>query len=534
MLTSAVRSPTPAAIAGPLPLRTAAMAGATILLAVLLGYAPVFRAGFVWDDDAHVTVQGLQSLHGLWLIWFEPGATQQYYPLLHSAFWLEHRLWGDAPLGYHLANLALHVGVVCAAGWLLRQLAVPGALFAALLFALHPVHVESVGWISEQKNTLSAFLGLCAAIIYLRFDADRRPAAYIWALIFFALGLLTKTVIATLPAALLVILWWRRGSLRWHDVRPLLPWLALAIVAGTFTAFVERKLIGAEGAAFDLSLLQRVLLMGRVFWFYLGKLLWPHGLVFFYPRWRLDPSSASQWAPAFAALVAAVVLWRSRHLARHLIAASLLFVGTLFPVLGFFNIYPFLYSFVADHFQYLASLPICALAGAGLAKLPMPPRVRWCLATLALLPLALLMSQQARFYRDAPTLYRAVLARNPDSWIAHNNLGKELLADQSQLPAAIAHFERALALRPDYAEAHNNLGLAFTQAGRPAEAIPHLEESIRLKPNVYQAHNNLGIALASQGRIAEALRHFERAVALNPSLADARANRDQARAALKK
>jgi len=218
---------------------------------VFLAYLPALRAGFVWDDDAHLTRPALRSLNGLWRIWSEPGATQQYYPILHSLFWLEQKLWGDAALGYHIANLVLHGSAAILFMFVLRRLAIPGAWLAALLFALHPVHVESVAWITEQKNTLSAVFYLAAALAYLRFDGERRRASYLVAFGFFVLALLTKTVTTTLPAALLVVFWWQRRSLSWpRDVRPLLPWFALAVTAGLFTAWIERTLIGAEGATF--------------------------------------------------------------------------------------------------------------------------------------------------------------------------------------------------------------------------------------------------------------------------------------------
>jgi protein O-mannosyl-transferase len=484
-----------------------------LFAAVFAAYAPVLGAGFVWDDDAHLTAPGLRSLHGLWRIWSEPGVTQQYYPLLHSVFWLEQKLWGNAALGYHVANLALHASAAILFALVLRRLAIPGGFLGALLFALHPVHVESVAWITEQKNTLSTVFYLAAGLVYLRFDIGRRRASYIVALVLFMLGLLTKTVTASLPAALLVVFWWQRGSLSWsRDVRPLVPWFALAVTAGMFTAWIERTIIGAEGTAFDLTFAQRGLLAGRALWFYVWKLLWPEGLTFFYPRWSLDSSAAMQWLPLLSATAVATLLWRIRNRSRGPLAGFLLFAGSLFPVLGFLNVYPFLYSFVADHFQYLPSLAIFACAGATLT------RFGAAVSLACLVALAGMTFQQTKMYRDAPTLYRATLARSPDSWIAHNNLGKELLGDKARHPAAIAHFEHALALRPDYAEALTNLGLALTQSNRSREAIPYLERSVRLRPDVYQAHNNLGIALASSGRAADAVRSFERAAALNPRL----------------
>ena len=300
----------------------------------MAAYWPALHGGFLWDDSGHVTRSDLRPLGGLGRIWLEIGATQQYYPLLHSAFWFEHRLWGDAVPGYHLVNLLLHAIAATLFGVLLRRLAVPGAWLAAALFLLHPVCVESVAWISEQKNTLSLVLYLCTALAYLDFDRSRSPRAYLLALLLFVGALLTKTVTASLPAALLVVFWWRRGRLDWRrDLVPLLPWFALGVGGGLFTAHFERVLIGAQGADFapSLGVMDRVVLAGRVFWFYLGKLFWPAELIFVYPHWSVAASVWWQWLfPAAGLGLFATLAWRSRR-ARGPLAAALLFGGSLFP-----------------------------------------------------------------------------------------------------------------------------------------------------------------------------------------------------------
>jgi tetratricopeptide (TPR) repeat protein len=494
---------------------------ALILGLCVLVYLPALHGSLLWDDDGHVTRPDLRSWHGLFRIWFEIGATQQYYPVLHSAFWLEHRFWGDSVVGYHLLNVVLHATTAGLFGFFLRRLRLPGAWLAALLFALHPVCVESVAWISEQKNTLSAVIYLAAALAYLRYDEDRRTAQYWRATGWFVLALLTKTVTATLPAALLVVFWWRRGRLDWRrDVLPLLPWFVLSAAMGLLTAEFERDLIGAQGADFSLSLVERGLLAGRVFWFYLGKLAWPAGLTFIYPRWTVDAATGWQWLfPLAAFLLLGVLLWLRR---RGPLAALLLFAGGLFPVLGFFNVFPFLYSYVADHFQYLASLAVFALAGAGLAHVltRVPARVRLVGPSLLLAGLGALAWEQAGMYRDPFTLYGRTLARNPDCWMAHNNLAIAL-ADSGRVEQAIPHLEAALKLKPDFAQAANNLGDDLLRIGRAPEAIPHLKYALKLQPNYPVAQRNLGMALATTGRTREAVLHFEQAVRLEPNYADA-------------
>lgn len=498
-------------------------AGLLVFFAVAcVAYAPALKGGFLWDDDGHVTRAELRGLEGLFRIWFEVGATQQYYPLLHSAFWVEHRLWGDAVLGYHLINVFQHALAAVLFARLLTRLAVPGAWLAASLFLLHPVCVESVAWISEQKNTLSLVLYLLAAHLYLSFDDRRSRKVYLLASVVFVLALLTKTVTASLPAALLVVFWWKRGTLAWRrEVFPLLPWFALGACAGLFTAWVERKLLGADGAEFSLGLLERVLVAGRVVWFYLGKLVWPAELTFVYPRWTIDATVWWQWLFPLGAAGLLGVLFYRRDRTRAPLAAALLFGGTLFPVLGFLNVYPFIFSFVADHFQYAASLAVFALGGAAMWQLPRGVAVS--LASVLLCILGGLTFQQAAMYRDEFTLYETTLRRNPDCWMAHNNLAIALV-EAGRAPESIPHYQAALRLRPNYARGEHNLGFALNHLGRYAEAVPHLERSIQLNPNFASAHNELGSALLVLGRTHEGMEHLRKALQLAPGFGMAHRN----------
>ncbi len=534
----------------------------------LLAYIPAIHGGFIWDDDGHITRPDLRSLHGLKRIWFELGATQQYYPVLHSAFWVEHRLWGDAVVGYHLANILLHATAAWLFGVVLQRLfdvaraslpasssdtgrkPVPLSIpwLAALIFALHPVCVESVAWISEQKNTLSTVFYLLAALTYLRWEAGGRPRALRWylaAFIFFIAALLSKSVTATLPAALLVVLWWRRGSLSWkRDVLPLLPWFAIGMAAGVLTAWVERRFGGAEGAAYALSFFQRCLLAGRITWFYLGKLLWPANLVLVYPRWQV--SSGAGWQCLFPLGVIGLVaaLWLVRKRNRGPLAAVLFFVGSLFPALGFFNVYPFVYSYVADHFQYLASMGIVALVCGGIGKCGRRkvksgnvepeggsgfhfslssfhfPQAA-ALAVICLL--GALTWRQCRMYRDSETLYRATLTRNPECWMAHTNLGVALAA-AGRFQEAISHYERALEIDPSLSNVHNDLGSALFDEGRISQAMAQFTEALRLRPRYAEAIYNLGIAVQADGHVPAAIDDFYRALRLKPDFFEARYN----------
>ncbi len=494
---------------------------AFIFAAALAAYWPALSGTLLWDDAAHVTSPELQSLTGLWRIWFSPGATQQYYPLLHTAFWMEHRLWGDAVLGYHLTNLAQHALAACLVVAIGRYLKLSGAWLAGLVFALHPICVESVAWISEQKNTLSGVFYLGSALLYLRFHRTRRRLLYGWALALFVFALLTKTVTATLPIAILIILWWQRGRLGWkRDVLPLAPWIGLGAAAGIFTAWMERTIIGAQGAHFDLTVIQRVLLAGRAVWFYAAKAIWPANLIFTYPRWKLDPASWPQYlypAGALAVLAALTLLARRR---RGPLAAMLLFVVPLLPVLGFLNVYPFLFSYVADHFQYLACLaiivPLCSLFIQGVQFLGKPADVALPLVLIAIL--GILTWRDSSIYRDSETLYRATLVRNPASWMAHNNLGVDLLAKPGRVAEALGEFRSALRLNPDDAETHNNFGNALGRTpSRIPQAIHEFETAIRLEPRLPQAHQNLANALARDSRrLQDSVEQFKIALQLRP------------------
>ena len=513
--------------------------GLALLAAV--AYYPAIHGGLLWDDNMHVTQPELRSLAGLGRIWFELGATQQYYPALHSAFWLEHRLWGGDPVAYHWLNLLLHVSAAGLIVRVLQRLAIPGAWLAGLIFALHPVNVETVAWISEQKNTLSLVFYLLALLAYLRFDDERALALatsnaktnsawryYALATVLFIVAILSKSVTATLPAALLVIAWWRRGRLTWRrDVVPLLPWFVLGIAAGLCTAWVERRYVGAEGAAYDLDLVQRCLLAGRVLWFYLGKLIWPAGLSFVYPRWQIDASDAAQYAGLVAALVVLFALWRLRHRSRAPLAGALFFAGTLFPALGFFNIFPFVYSYVADHFQYLACLGVIVPLSASLVLVTsaQPTWLRRTLAAGLVGVLGVLTWRQAHDYRDNVTLYRATIARNPAAWMATYNLGMELAA-QGQADAAIASYRGTLRLRPGYAEAHANLGMSLlAQPAQKMAAIAELETAVQLKPELWQAECNLANVLSTvPGREREAIEHYKTVLRRRPELAEIQLN----------
>jgi len=501
--------------------------GLLLVVAVLFAYQPLWHAGFIWDDDDYVVNNiMLRSLKGLWLIWTEPGATPQYYPVVFTAFWVDYHLWKVAPFGYHLINILLHACSALLLWRILRRLEVPGAYLAGAIFALHPVCVETVAWVSELKNTLSGAFYLGAVLVYLRFDRTRNWKFYCFALGLFLLGLMCKTVISTLPAALLVVFWWQRGKLLWkHDVLPLIPFFAAGIGAGLVTVWVERNLVGAQGSEFNFSLIERVLIAGRVIWFYLGKLVWPADLIFNYTRWHVSQTVWWQYFFPAAALLVSLGLWLLSRRNRGPLAAFLFFVGTLFPALGFFNVYPFRFSFVADHFQYLASIGPITLAAAGIAKLfsslkNKPPFLEPVFCGALLLVLGLLSWRQCGMYKNVETLWRTTIVRNPDAFLAYNNLGTAL-NDTGQVQEAIVYFRKTLQLKPDYALAHNNLGAALAQTGQIQDAIKEYQEALRLQRNYPEAQYNFGDTLLQAGQPQEAIKHFREALRLQPDYASA-------------
>ena len=501
-----------------------------LFIVTLTAYQPAWNGKPIWDDDRHITRPELRSMDGLIRIWTTPKTTAQYYPLTHTVFWLEYHLWGASTLGYHLVNILVHFFSALLLVCNLRRLMIPGVWFVAAIFALHPVQVESVAWITELKNTLSGVFFLSSALTYLLFDQERKKKFYGIAFSLFILGLMSKSVIATLPMSLLAVFWWKRGKIEWkNDIVPLLPFFAVGIVYGLFTAWVERKFIGAEGSAFTFTIIERCLIAGRATWFYLSKIFFPVNLIFIYPRWNVNQAVWWQYLFPVAALTLAGILWLLRNCSRAPMATFLCFTVTLFPVLGFFNVYPFRFSFVADHFQYCTCIGPIALAVVGIrSALGLLPEVRRrflrpIFYLIILLTLGVLTRQQSGMYADAETLYTATIRKNPDCWMAHNNLGL-LLASSGRTGEAISHYRMALETNPDYAQAHNHLGLLLAQAGQTDEAMAHYLKALEINPNSAEVHANLGILLTNIGRIDEAMAHYQKALEINPNYAKAHNN----------
>jgi tetratricopeptide (TPR) repeat protein len=508
-------------------------AGFLLALITFVAYLPAIECDFIWDDDACVQRnQVLRERDGLWRFWYEDGAMPyQYYPMVYTTYWIEHQLWGLDPTGYHLVNIILHVISVVLLWRILAFLKVPGGWLIAAVFAIHPLQVESVAWVTERKNVLSGTLYFASALAYLRFallDAKQPKRhgswwLYGWALALFLLALLSKTAVCTLPAALMLVLWWKHGRIGLRDVLFLTPLFVMGVGLGLLTAWMEADPghVAASGGDWDHSLVEHFLIAGRAVWFYAGKLFWPATLIFVYPRWQIDAGAWWQYVYPAAALAVMAGLWFTRHrIGRGPLVAVLYFVGTLFPALGFFNVYYMQFSFVADHWQYLACIGLIALVVGAVTTVSEPStgRSRFALPIAVVVILAILGTltwRQQGMYRNIDALWQETLRKNPDAWLVHNNVGARL-KQQGETDRAIHHYREAIRAKPAFADAHNNLAIALQEQGQVAEAVEHFQRAVEGRPESARIHNNLAGALRSQNRIDEAVHHFREALRLRP------------------
>lgn len=536
-----------------------------LIALVVLTYLPAFRCGFIWDDPDYVINNvTLRSTFGLGRMWTVPTSIPQYYPLVHTTYWLEFHAWGLSPAGYHVDNALLHAIGVMLLWRALTRLRLPGAWLAAAVWGVHPVGVESVAWVTERKNVLSTALYLVSILCYWRFQPPEgeRPASrwpwgwYAAALVAFVLALLSKTVTSSLPAAILLIAWWKRGRIGWRDVAPLVPFFAAGLALSRETAWLEVHYVGATGPQFDaLTPAVRMLIAGRAVWFYAQKLLFPVNLIFIYPRWRIDSHAAWQWIfpAAFVAVVG--LLWALRkRIGRGPLAATLFFAGTLVPALGFFNIAPLRFSFVADHFQYLASIGLITGAVCGVWQWAQRRGRAGIVAArgggaVVLIVLVVLTVLRQGVYVDAKSLWLDTVARNPDGWMPHVSLGHiyqstgddadannqyEIAArlapdigeaqmaiagalyKAGKIDAAMDQYNRVLSLDPTYATAHYCRGLIFEERHQFDLAMKEYEATIASREDYSMAHFHRAGLLENQGRLADAETEFRRTVELDP------------------
>ncbi len=550
-----------------------------LVLATFVAYWQVYGAGygrddgkvaeapgFIWDDEDYVFQNPhLPDPNGLARIWLKRSENPQYYPLVFTTFWIEYRLWGgpgpDGKLkaaGYHFTNVLLHALNALLLWSILRRVRIRGAFAIAAIFALHPFCVESVAWVTERKNVLSLFFYLLAMRSLLRWEEEESKSRWGWwglALGLFLCGLFSKTVIASLPVAMVILRWWRRRPLTREYLLALLPFLLLGFGMGRLTAEHEKDIVlyGDEGPYWDLSIFERVLIGGRALWFYVGKIVWPHPLVFNYPRWNIDAGSIGQWLWPIAALLAgAALVVLARRGRRGLLAAALFYAVGVFPALGFVNVAPMRFSFVADHFAYLPSIGVIAavvgLAVAGLDRLrtragapgasremrasragwggPYPQAVLVGLAVV-LLVLGGLTWKQTHIYRDIEYLWRDTIAHYPESHLARINLGV-LLKRRGEIDEARTHFAQVLADWPDWpwtrSRALTNLGNLEQETGRLDEAIRCFRGATEAIPLAPEPRFNLGNALLRSGRYEEAIESYNKLLERFPTHEKAKYN----------
>jgi protein O-mannosyl-transferase len=497
-----------------------------IVVITLLAYIPVLRGGFIWDDDDYITEnQELRSLAGLGRIWTEPAASPRYYPLVFTGFWTEYHLWELRPFGYHLVNVLLHAANAVLIWKILERLRIPGAWLAGLVFALHPVNVATVAWVTELKNTLSMFFYALAILFYLRFDEEERRRWYWLSLGAFLLALFSKTAVVMLPLVLLGCMWWLRGRVRWKDLLRSAPFFALSAAMSLVSILVENRsnqTISPRTTGF----LSHLAGAGWATWFYLYKVLLPIGLTVVYPLWKIDASNALSYVPVLV-LIGGLALfwWKRKSWGRPLLFGLGYFVMTLFPVLGFFDISYLRYSLVADHWQYHAIVaPVVLVVAGGVLIYRRLSEQGWYWGTIVGLVLLMTLGfaswERSAIYADTATLWRDNVEKNPDAAVAQYHLANAL-SRAGQLQEAIDHYERAVQIKPDYEEARSNLAFCLLHTGRLQSAIEQLEEFVQIDPRSVEAHFNLGIALAQAGRIEDAIGHYQEAVRLKPDFAEA-------------
>src|SRR6266699_1013258 len=497
-----------------------------VLAAVtIFAYRPAWHGGFLWDDDAYIIKNELLTApDGLQRIWFSLDSPSQYFPLTYSTFRIEHALWGLNTTGDHWVNLLLHVANALLVWVVLARLGVPGSWLAAAIFALHPVQVESVAWITERKNVLMGFFFLLTLVAWIAFGEKRtrRPwILYCLALIFYVLALSAKATACTLPAALCLILWLQKKPITMRRLMQIVPFFVLGVGIGLLAVWWERYHQGTNRDVFlFLSPIERILVASRAVWFYLSKIFWPSDLTFIYPRWNISPADLLDYIWLLACIGACVAIYfLRRYVGRGVEVAAAFFVSTLSPVLGFLMLFTFRYTFVADHYQYLACIGPIALASAGIVSLSNKfTQYRAVIVSAALLVVASLGTltwRQATTYTDIETLWRTTLARNPECWMAHTNLGLVFL-QKGKIDDGIAHYRSALQMQPNSWDAEYNLGTALLGKGQVDEAILHCEKAVAMRPTDPDAQVSLGDALFQKGRIDEAMAHYQKAITVHP------------------
>jgi tetratricopeptide (TPR) repeat protein len=537
--------------------------GTVLVILTLWAFSPSIWGTYLWDDPRYpLNAQVQRGNDGLYDIWFKPSrlptadspgylTTPQYYPMTFTSYWLGFQAWGLDPTAEHAVNLLLQAGSALLVWEILRRLRVPGAWVAAAIFAVHPLQTESVAWLSERKNVLAGAFFFGSILTYLQFlkiekdDAKPESADYQWyalSLLLFVAGLLSKSIVCSMPIVIAILIWWKRGRLSILNIALLTPFIILGLAMSAVTTWFEIHIVGATGPEWNHSPIEHILLAAHAIWFYVWKLLIPANLTLVYPKWALD---SSQWLFVAALLIVLVILLATiRKTGRGILAAVLIFLVTLVPAMGFVNVYPMRYSYVADHFQYLSGLALIvlavALAAHFLSKLgPSRRIVGLALAIIVIGIFAIGSWSHAHAFTDSESLWRDVIAKNPDAWLAYENLAgvlddeaeqnlanqdveesKQLALDEATEAAHDA--QQALAINANLDASYEHWGRALLILNQPGEALDKFRKAEQLDPRISTIRNNLAATLTRLGRTAEAENEYRQALKL-PANADVRA-----------
>src|SRR5436189_43412 len=517
-----------------------------VVLCTLAAFLPTLQNHFVnWDDDKNfLDNHHYRGLTWQQLSWMWTTHLGHYIPLTWMTLGMDYLLWGMNPVGYHLTSLLLHATSAVVFFFLARRfltLALPRASgighaltvsagFAALVFAIHPLRVESVAWVTERRDVLSGLFFLLTVLVYLRACAReaRDHRSYWLSVALFGCALLSKSMAVSLPIVLLILdvyplrrlggsLGWSRASARRVYVEKI-PFVLLAAAASAIALMAQLSNRGMVSVA-HLSALDRLVVSAYGLSFYLWKTVVPLNLSPLYMLPQTVNPAATPFIVSYGGVLAVTAIALALRRRRPgLPAAWLAYVVVLLPVLGIAQSGP---QIAAGRYTYLAALGWAILAGAGLLSCwrlstnsTTGAPTTWGLAGIAtgiVIALGVLTWNQVQIWHDSERLWIYALAIDPDSPIAHSNLG-ELLDRQGRPAEAIEHFQQALRTKPDFPVAHSHWGGACRQEGQPADAIEPLQQALRVQPDLAEAHANLGLALAQQGKLAEATEHYLQAL----------------------
>ncbi len=496
------------------------VASLVLVLVTLAAYLPAFQGGFILDDDVLLTANDqIRSSTGLSDIWFSTKSVD-YWPATNTTLWLEWRLWGPThPAGYHTTNIFLHIVESLLLWLILRKLKVPGSYLAALLFAVHPVNVESVAWIASRKNLVAMLFMELSVLCCLRFELPgqvpqsmgRNALWYGLSLVCFILAMLGKGSAVSFPFILLLTIYWLR-PLRRSDFLRIIPYLAVAVALGAVNVWFQTH--GKEVVVRDLNWAERLISAGYAVWFYLYKAFLPINLAFVYPDWNsVSVANPLNWAPLALVFALTAALWFCK---RSLFIAWAFFLIAVAPALGLIDVGYLRYSPVADRYQHLGLISVAVVIAAAVAYLLKKiPVTAYCSAFFFVAACVFLTFSRTTFFESPETFYRNIIALNSQCWMAHNNLGMAL-ANQGKFEDAIVEYDESLGLRPVYPEAFNNKGIALEKTGKTEQAINYYEKALQLRPDHTDSWANLGLLLYKLGRYDESAHAYEQALKYAP------------------